>query len=94
MCNVFILISVSGGSETEKPKKSLPLFGAMKGGRKFKLKTGTIGVCIDYLVQSSFITLQKSHIFSSICSYSCPFLFIFFRSCPQSGPICLQSSSI
>ncbi|XP_054862065.1 kanadaptin isoform X2 [Amphiprion ocellaris] len=30
-------------SESEKPKKSLPLFGAMKGGRKFKLKTGTIG---------------------------------------------------
>lgn len=38
-----LLPSVSGGSETEKPKKSLPLFGAMKGGRKFKLKTGTIG---------------------------------------------------
>lgn len=31
-------------SETEKPKKTLPLFGAMKGGSKFKLKTGTIGV--------------------------------------------------
>lgn len=30
--------------ETEKPKKTLPLFGAMKGGSKFKLKTGTIGV--------------------------------------------------
>uniref|UniRef100_A0A3Q3VUA2 FHA domain-containing protein n=1 Tax=Mola mola TaxID=94237 RepID=A0A3Q3VUA2_MOLML len=27
----------------EKPKKTLPLFGAMKGGSKFKLKTGTIG---------------------------------------------------
>ncbi|XP_017281687.1 kanadaptin [Kryptolebias marmoratus] len=33
----------SGSSESEKPKKSLPLFGAMKGGSKFKLKTGTIG---------------------------------------------------
>uniref|UniRef100_A0A8C2XJE8 Solute carrier family 4 member 1 adaptor protein n=1 Tax=Cyclopterus lumpus TaxID=8103 RepID=A0A8C2XJE8_CYCLU len=33
----------SGSSETEKPKKTLPLFGAMKGGSKFKLKTGTIG---------------------------------------------------
>uniref|UniRef100_A0A3P8U6D1 Solute carrier family 4 member 1 adaptor protein n=1 Tax=Amphiprion percula TaxID=161767 RepID=A0A3P8U6D1_AMPPE len=33
----------SSSSESEKPKKSLPLFGAMKGGRKFKLKTGTIG---------------------------------------------------
>nr|XP_020497231.1 kanadaptin [Labrus bergylta] len=33
----------SGSSEQEKPKKTLPLFGAMKGGRKFKLKTGTIG---------------------------------------------------
>uniref|UniRef100_A0A3B5LUN0 Solute carrier family 4 member 1 adaptor protein n=1 Tax=Xiphophorus couchianus TaxID=32473 RepID=A0A3B5LUN0_9TELE len=32
-----------GSSEAEKPKKSLPLFGAMKGGSKFKLKTGTIG---------------------------------------------------
>ncbi|KAK7153406.1 hypothetical protein R3I93_011346 [Phoxinus phoxinus] len=36
-----------GGSQStgsEKPKKlSLPLFGAMKGGNKFKLKTGTIG---------------------------------------------------
>ncbi|MGH0170828.1 UNVERIFIED_CONTAM: hypothetical protein FKN15_059600 [Acipenser sinensis] len=31
--------------EPEKPKKpSLPLFGAMKGGSKFKLKTGTIGI--------------------------------------------------
>ncbi|XP_059209674.1 kanadaptin [Centropristis striata] len=33
----------SGSSESEKPKKTLPLFGAMKGGSKFKLKTGTIG---------------------------------------------------
>ncbi|XP_070698198.1 kanadaptin isoform X2 [Pempheris klunzingeri] len=33
----------SGTSEPEKPKKTLPLFGAMKGGSKFKLKTGTIG---------------------------------------------------
>lgn len=33
----------SSSSEPEKPKKSLPLFGAMKGGSKFKLKTGTIG---------------------------------------------------
>ncbi|XP_041827158.1 kanadaptin [Melanotaenia boesemani] len=33
----------SGSSECDKPKKSLPLFGAMKGGSKFKLKTGTIG---------------------------------------------------
>uniref|UniRef100_A0AAR2LGF2 FHA domain-containing protein n=1 Tax=Pygocentrus nattereri TaxID=42514 RepID=A0AAR2LGF2_PYGNA len=31
-------------SDPEKPKKlALPLFGAMKGGSKFKLKTGTIG---------------------------------------------------
>ncbi|KAI4872885.1 hypothetical protein NFI96_019018 [Prochilodus magdalenae] len=31
-------------SDTEKPKKlTLPLFGAMKGGSKFKLKTGAIG---------------------------------------------------
>ncbi|KAM9341231.1 kanadaptin [Symphorus nematophorus] len=33
----------SGSSDHEKPKKALPLFGAMKGGSKFKLKTGTIG---------------------------------------------------
>ncbi|XP_062296381.1 kanadaptin [Scomber scombrus] len=33
----------SGSSESEKPKRTLPLFGAMKGGSKFKLKTGTIG---------------------------------------------------
>ncbi|KAJ0062811.1 hypothetical protein NL108_008090, partial [Boleophthalmus pectinirostris] len=32
----------SSSSEPEK-KKTLPLFGAMKGGSKFKLKTGTIG---------------------------------------------------
>uniref|UniRef100_A0A8P4KG27 Solute carrier family 4 member 1 adaptor protein n=1 Tax=Dicentrarchus labrax TaxID=13489 RepID=A0A8P4KG27_DICLA len=32
-----------GSSEAEKPKKTLPLFGAMKGGSKFRLKTGTIG---------------------------------------------------
>ncbi|XP_051578382.1 kanadaptin-like isoform X2 [Myxocyprinus asiaticus] len=36
--------SSSQSAETEKPKKlSLPMFGAMKGGSKFKLKTGTIG---------------------------------------------------
>ncbi|KAM6972921.1 kanadaptin [Aplochiton taeniatus] len=33
-----------GSSDLQKPKKSLPLFGAMKGGSKFKLKTGTIGM--------------------------------------------------
>uniref|UniRef100_A0A3Q0RWN5 Solute carrier family 4 member 1 adaptor protein n=1 Tax=Amphilophus citrinellus TaxID=61819 RepID=A0A3Q0RWN5_AMPCI len=33
----------SSSSETQKSKKTLPLFGAMKGGSKFKLKTGTIG---------------------------------------------------
>uniref|UniRef100_A0A1A7WEG5 Solute carrier family 4 (Anion exchanger), member 1, adaptor protein n=2 Tax=Iconisemion striatum TaxID=60296 RepID=A0A1A7WEG5_9TELE len=33
----------SGSSEGGKLKKTLPLFGAMKGGSKFKLKTGTIG---------------------------------------------------
>ncbi|KAM8913786.1 kanadaptin [Spinachia spinachia] len=33
----------SGSSQPEGPKKTLPLFGAMKGGSKFKLKTGTIG---------------------------------------------------
>ncbi|XP_036449477.1 kanadaptin [Colossoma macropomum] len=34
----------SQSSDPEKPKKlALPLFGAMKGGSKFKLKTGTIG---------------------------------------------------
>ncbi|KAF7655758.1 hypothetical protein LDENG_00051070 [Lucifuga dentata] len=33
----------SCSSESQKPKKTLPLFGAMKGGSKFKLKTGTIG---------------------------------------------------
>uniref|UniRef100_A0AAY4AFS1 FHA domain-containing protein n=1 Tax=Denticeps clupeoides TaxID=299321 RepID=A0AAY4AFS1_9TELE len=37
-------ISSSASSDPEKPKKPpLPLFGAMKGGSKFKLKTGTIG---------------------------------------------------
>uniref|UniRef100_A0AAY5EXM0 FHA domain-containing protein n=1 Tax=Electrophorus electricus TaxID=8005 RepID=A0AAY5EXM0_ELEEL len=36
--------SASLPSDLEKPKKiALPLFGAMKGGSKFKLKTGTIG---------------------------------------------------
>ncbi|XP_061897714.1 kanadaptin isoform X1 [Entelurus aequoreus] len=38
------LLPSSSGSESEKPKKALPLFGAMKGGRKFKLKTGTLGM--------------------------------------------------
>ncbi|XP_037098369.1 kanadaptin isoform X2 [Syngnathus acus] len=33
----------SGSSKCEKPKATLPLFGAMKGGSKFKLKTGTLG---------------------------------------------------
>uniref|UniRef100_A0A671KBZ6 Kanadaptin-like n=1 Tax=Sinocyclocheilus anshuiensis TaxID=1608454 RepID=A0A671KBZ6_9TELE len=37
-------LQASSSQDTEKPKKlSLPLFGAMKGGSKFKLKTGTIG---------------------------------------------------
>ncbi|KAG2468376.1 NADAP protein, partial [Polypterus senegalus] len=37
--------STSEAKSQEKPKKlSLPMFGAMKGGSKFKLKTGTIGV--------------------------------------------------
>lgn len=40
----------SGSSEPEKPKKTLPLFGAMKGGSKFKLKTGTIGVGVVFHV--------------------------------------------
>ncbi|CAL8271653.1 unnamed protein product [Merluccius merluccius] len=35
--------SDSSTSDPQKPKKALPLFGAMKGGSKFKLKTGTIG---------------------------------------------------
>ncbi|XP_028652168.2 kanadaptin [Erpetoichthys calabaricus] len=36
--------STSEAKSQEKPKKlSLPMFGAMKGGSKFKLKTGTIG---------------------------------------------------
>uniref|UniRef100_A0A672HSL8 FHA domain-containing protein n=1 Tax=Salarias fasciatus TaxID=181472 RepID=A0A672HSL8_SALFA len=35
--------SLQPSSEPEKTKKTLPLFGAMKGGSKFKLKTGTIG---------------------------------------------------
>uniref|UniRef100_A0A3Q2X1L9 Solute carrier family 4 member 1 adaptor protein n=1 Tax=Haplochromis burtoni TaxID=8153 RepID=A0A3Q2X1L9_HAPBU len=34
--------SLLPGSE-QKSKKTLPMFGAMKGGSKFKLKTGTIG---------------------------------------------------
>ncbi|KAJ8346111.1 hypothetical protein SKAU_G00303040 [Synaphobranchus kaupii] len=34
----------AGSSEPGKPRKLvLPLFGAMKGGSKFKLKTGTVG---------------------------------------------------
>ncbi|KAK7904515.1 hypothetical protein WMY93_017122 [Mugilogobius chulae] len=37
------LLPSSSSSEPEKSKKALPLFGAMKGGSKFKLKTGTIG---------------------------------------------------
>ncbi|XP_016091523.1 kanadaptin-like [Sinocyclocheilus grahami] len=35
--------SSSQSTDAEKPKLSLPMFGAMKGGSKFKLKTGTIG---------------------------------------------------
>uniref|UniRef100_A0A6Q2XK32 FHA domain-containing protein n=1 Tax=Esox lucius TaxID=8010 RepID=A0A6Q2XK32_ESOLU len=37
-------LQTGGSSEVDRPKKrSLPLFGAMKGGAKFKLRTGTIG---------------------------------------------------
>ncbi|XP_037652321.1 LOW QUALITY PROTEIN: kanadaptin [Sebastes umbrosus] len=35
--------SLLPSGSSEKPKKTLPLFGAMKGGSKYKLKTGTIG---------------------------------------------------
>ncbi|KAM9356336.1 kanadaptin isoform 2-T2 [Pholidichthys leucotaenia] len=39
-----VLMPSSSSSPPEKTKKTtLPLFGAMKGGSKFKLKTGTIG---------------------------------------------------
>uniref|UniRef100_A0AAV2JAS4 FHA domain-containing protein n=1 Tax=Knipowitschia caucasica TaxID=637954 RepID=A0AAV2JAS4_KNICA len=37
------LPSLLPSSDPGKAKKTLPLFGAMKGGSKFKLKTGTIG---------------------------------------------------
>lgn len=45
-CVCFWLCLSSGtSSNQDKPKKAaLPMFGAMKGGSKFKLKTGTIGV--------------------------------------------------
>ncbi|XP_067883875.1 kanadaptin isoform X2 [Heterodontus francisci] len=37
-------IAVQTGDTESKPKKvAVPMFGAMKGGKKFKLKTGTIG---------------------------------------------------
>ncbi|CAN9502049.1 unnamed protein product [Ophioblennius macclurei] len=35
--------SLQPSSDPGKQKKTLPLFGAMKGGSKFKLKTGTLG---------------------------------------------------
>ena len=44
-------------SDPLKPKKALPLFGAMKGGTKYKLKTGTIGVGTNVLVQSLMIVI-------------------------------------
>ncbi|XP_028294380.1 kanadaptin [Gouania willdenowi] len=37
------LMPGGSGSESGKPTKTLPLFGAMKGGSKFKLRTGTLG---------------------------------------------------
>lgn len=78
-------------SEQDKPKKALPLFGAMKGGNKFKLKTGTIGVG---LLSSTFsdclstASLSFFHIFFKL-------LFSFFpcRSCHQNEPTCQQSCS-
>ncbi|XP_051880129.1 kanadaptin isoform X2 [Pristis pectinata] len=33
----------TGGTETKAKKTAVPMFGAMKGGKKFRLKTGTIG---------------------------------------------------
>lgn len=57
-------------SELEKPKKTLPMFGAMKGGSKFKLKTGTIGVgalsscvCCPYLWKRSSVSQHYWWIF-------------------------------
>ncbi|XP_054978844.1 kanadaptin [Sorex araneus] len=35
--------SMTPGAENKAKKLTLPLFGAMKGGSKFKLKTGTVG---------------------------------------------------
>lgn len=46
--------------EQDKPKKALPLFGAMKGGNKFKLKTGTIGV--GFLSSTFFNCLNTASI--------------------------------
>lgn len=67
-------------SETEKPKKTLPLFGAMKGGSKFKLKTGTIGVGGDSLLWNNRFSVPDV-------------LLLLFRSCLRGGPTYLQSSS-
>lgn len=48
MFSLYLMFVRSGTYSLEaesKPKKiALPLFGAMKGGSKFKLKTGSLGV--------------------------------------------------
>ena len=56
----------SSSSDPLKPKKALPLFGAMKGGTKYKLKTGTIGVGTNVLVQSLMIVIVKLFLLISL----------------------------
>lgn len=56
---LFFVRSGSYSLEAEnKPKKiTLPLFGAMKGGSKFKLKTGSLGVSLTHKSKSEAVSL-------------------------------------
>lgn len=78
-------------SEQDKPKKALPLFGAMKGGNKLKLKTGTIGVGLLYSTFFNWLSTASLSFFD----FFFKLLFSFFpcRSCHQSEPTCQRSSS-
>lgn len=47
--------SYSLNAENKPKKMNLPLFGAMKGGSKFKLKTGSLGVSWTLSVASQWL---------------------------------------
>ncbi|XP_078068365.1 kanadaptin isoform X2 [Mustelus asterias] len=57
-------VDQAGDAESKPKKIAVPMFGAMKGGKKFKLKTGTIGRLPPKRPEppSSFFTMKESQV--------------------------------